>query len=459
MTASCGFLRRPAPAALLAALLTACAQPGGPLPTARPDIPAMLPVVRPAGKSTAALGWRELAPEPALQRLVELALAGNRDLRVAALNVQRQLALLAAASANRLPAVGAGLNAQRAPNAQGREANGFSAGLQLASWEIDLFGRLASLDDAARAQWLASDAGRRAAEWSLVAQVLSGALALRADEALLAVARRTLASREQTLALTRLREQAGASSALDLQAQLALTAQTRATLAQLQRQRAQDENALAALLGQPVPADALLMPVGDALASLAEVPVGLSSQVLLQRPDVVQAEQQLAAAQANITAARAALWPAITLTAQAGQASSALTGLFQGGHFAYSLAASAVLTVFDGGRRDAGIAAADASGRIALAQYEKTVQQAFRETADALAGQATWPEQIAALQQQQDAARDAAGLVDLKLRHGASSALEQQDAQRSLFAAEQALVLARLAELNNRVALFKALGR
>ncbi len=442
-------------------LAAACAGPSRqPLPAFQPDIPPTLPLQGAAAsaQSLPALHWRDLAPDPALQRLVALALANNRDLRVAMLNVQRAQAQMTATEANQRPTVGLGLNAQRAPNSSGNQSNSFSAGMQLASWEIDLFGRLQSASDAARAQWLASDAGRRAAEMALVAQVLSTALAVRTDDALLAVARNTLTSRDETLRLVRLREQAGASSALDLQAQLALSAQARATLAQLQRQRAQDENALALLLGQPVPADAL-PPGGEHIALLAEVPVGLPSAVLLQRPDVMQAEAQLAAAQANIHAARAALWPSISLTAQAGQASSALSGLLQGGNFGYSLAASALMTVFDSGRREANIGSADSAGRIALAQYEKVVQTAFRETADALAGLGTWREQVAAVQQQRDAARDTARLVDLKLQQGASNVLEQQDAQRSLFAAEQLLLQTRLAELNNRVALFKAVGR
>ena len=449
--------------AVLAMVLLAagCAGPSRqPLPAAQPDIPAALPVLGAKASALAlpAMHWRDLAPDPALQRLVALALANNRDLRVAMLNVQRAQAQLTATEANQRPTAGLGLTAQRAPNSSGQERNSFTAGVQLASWELDLFGRLQSASDAARALWLASDAGRRAAELALVAQVLSTALAVRTDDALVVVARNTLVSRDETLRLVRLREQAGASSALDLQAQLALSAQARATLAQLQRQRAQDENALALLIGQPVPADAL-PPGGEQIALLAEVPVGLPSAVLLQRPDVLQAEAQLAAAQANIFAARAALWPSITLTAQAGQASSALSGLFQGGHFGYSLAASALMTVFDSGRREANIGSAESAGSIALAQYEKVVQTAFRETADALAGLGTWREQLAAVQQQRDAARDTARLVDLKLQQGASSVLEQQDAQRSLFAAEQSLLQTRLAELNNRVALFKAVGR
>ncbi|OYU91289.1 MAG: multidrug transporter, partial [Burkholderiales bacterium PBB5] len=248
-----------------------------------------------------------------LEALVEAALANNRDLRVATLTVQRAQAQFQATDANRWPTVGVGLNASRAPNSKGDEANTLTAGVQLASWEIDLFGRLQGLSDAAKAQVLASEAGRQASALSLAAQVVSGALALQADAELLALGQRTLASREATLKLTQLREQVGAASALELQAQRTLVAQARAAIAQAQRAVAQDRNALALLVGQPVD-DAALPAAPLAPDTLAPVPVGLSSQVLLRRPDVVQAEQTLVAAQANIAAARPASWPALPHT-------------------------------------------------------------------------------------------------------------------------------------------------
>ena len=456
--------------ALLASLLwlAGCASPApdakaddaGPLQQA--SLPAQLPAAAGAPAETPALDWRQWVQSPRLARWVDLALANNRDLRVAMLAVQRAQAQLGLADANRGPTVAAGLNASRAPNTRGVQANNLSAGLQLTAWEIDLFGRLASLSEAARAQWLASDAGRRAAELSLVAAVLQAGLALQADDEQLALARQALASREQTLQLTTLRESVGAASLLELQAQQTLAAQARASIAQLTRQQVQDGNALALLLGQPVPVAAGAGSTGPQLADeawLAEVPAGLSSTVLLARPDVIAAEQTMRAAQANITAARAAFWPAITLTAQAGQASPQLAGLFAGGNFVYTLAASALATVFDGGRRQAGVDVAVVNQQIALAQYERSLQAAFRETADALAGLATWREQLAAQTAQRDAARDIARLTELKASQGAASALERLDAQRALWAAEQAVVQVRLGELANRVALFKALGR
>jgi multidrug efflux system outer membrane protein len=438
------------------ALLAACAQPQLLKPQARPDVPPQLGAVVP---DTAPASWRAFVRDPALVALAEQALAHNRDLRVAALNVERAQAALSFSEAQRWPVVGVGGGVARAPDGNGNPRNTFTAGVQMPSWEIDLFGRLRALDDAARAQLFATEATQRALQQAIVAQVLGTAVALRADAELVAVAERTVAARDESLRLVRLREQAGASSLLDVDAQAALAAQARVALAQAQRARAQDANALALLVGRPVAAAEVAAAQALTPGWFAEVPAGLPSSLLLARPDVVAAEQQLAAASADLAAARLALWPSITLTAQAGQVSAQLSGLFEGGNFAYSLAANLFFTVFDGGRRQAGIAGADAAERIALAQYERAVQAAFRETADALAGLATWRDQLAAQQQQLAAAREVASLVDLRARQGAASLLEQLEAQRSLFAAEQALVQTQAAELANRIALFKAIGR
>jgi NodT family efflux transporter outer membrane factor (OMF) lipoprotein len=443
--------------------LAGCASPTVQAPASealqRAQVPTQwaVPVPSAAAADAPALAWRDWLRQPRLVEWVNQALQHNRDLRVAVLNVQRAQAQLTVADASRWPTLGAGLGYTRAPNSKGQEANTFTGGLQVNAWELDLFGRLASLTEAAQAQWLSSEAGRRAAELALVASVVQAGLALQADEELLTLARQTLDSRAQSLKLTELRESVGASSQLELQAQRSLLAQAQANWAQLSRQQAQDRNALALLVGQPV----LKASAGAALSSetwMNEVPVGLPSQVLLRRPDVIAAEQTLRGAQANIGAARAAFWPSVTLTGQAGQASPQLSGLFQGGNFVYTLVANAVLTVFDSGRRQANVDAAVASQQIAQAQYERAIQAAFRETADALAGVATWRDQLAALRVQLAAARETARLTDLKASQGAASVLEQLEAQRALWQAEQAVVQTRLAELNNRVALFKALG-
>ena len=239
--------------------LAGCATPRNP-GAAAPDqvlqqaaVPAQLPVGAGAAADTPVLDWQTVVLEPRLRHWVAQALAHNRDLRVAALNVQRAQAQLGLADANRLPTVGAAFNASRAPNSQGNQASSLAAGLQITAWEIDVFGRLANLSEAAKAQLAASQAGQRATALTVTAAVVQVALALQADDELLTLARQTLASREQSLKLVQLRESAGASSLLDLQAQLTLAAQARATLAQLTRQQAQDASALALLLGQPAP--------------------------------------------------------------------------------------------------------------------------------------------------------------------------------------------------------------
>lgn len=446
-------------AGLVAGCAATTAPPAGePSPIEQAAVPATLPVGAGAAETTPELDWRAQVTDPWLRGLVEAALADNRDLRVALGNVQRAQAQLSLADANRWPVVALGGNAQRGPNTFGTEMNTYAAGLQVPAWEVDLFGRLASLSGVARAQLLASEAGRRAAELSVIAATLQAGLAVQADDELVELTRRSVAAREATLELTRLREGVGAASQLELQAQVTLLAQARASLAQLTRQRVQDRDLLALLIGGAVPA---ARPAPPPLAEerwFADVPAGLASSVLLRRPDVVAAEQALRVAQGNVAAARAALWPTITLTAQAGVASTSLSSLFTGGQFAPLLAANALWPIFDAGRRQAGVEVARAGQRIAQAQYEQAIQAAFRETADNLAAVATWRDQLAAQRVQRDAARVTARLTDLKAERGAASALEQLDAQRSLLAAEQAVVQARLAELVSRVALYKALG-
>lgn len=467
-----------------AALLAACGSlaPKTELPAA--PVPAQLPLPVELAASAAAapaepLTWQQFVREPALRQLIETALANNRDLRVAALNVERARAQLDIARADKLPTIGAGITANSAPNVStGNQAQTYTAGLQLASWEIDFLGRIGNLGDAARAQLLATEAGRRSAELALVGAVASSYLSLVGDAQLLGVAERTLTAREATLRLTRTKADAGAASALELQAAVSLVAQARVARQQALRQRQQDLATLALLLGQPVPealvpavppppdasAAATARPSVDAEADaqlaalLADVPVGLGSEVLLRRPDVVQAERQLEAANANIGAARAAMWPRVTLTASAGQASSQLSGLFQGGNFAWTLGAQALVTLFDSGRNQANVNAATVGRDIAIAQYERAVQAAFKDTADALGGLSTWRAQREAQAEQLASARELARLTELRYGAGAASELERLDAQRNLYAAEQALIQTRLAEQQNRVALWKALG-
>ncbi|MFM2346968.1 MAG: hypothetical protein RL654_1721 [Pseudomonadota bacterium] len=431
-------------------------RPAAPVPAELP-LPASLAASAPAQAGSTA--WPDFLTAPPLQQLVKLSLERNRDLRLAVLNVQRAQAQLGVTRADRLPTVGVGLTSAATPSG-GSTVRSYTAGLQVSGWEVDLFGRLANLSEAAQAQVLASEAGRRSAELALVAGVASGWLALAADTDLLASTRRLVESREASMKLAQLRFDKGAASSLELQSARTLLEQARAARAQLQRQRDQDLNALTLLAGGPVPAE--LLPTASTSAragdTLAPVPVGLSSQVLLQRPDVIEAEQQLVAANANIGVARAAFFPRLTLTASAGQASTSLSELFNAGQFAWTMSSQLLATVFDAGRNQANLEGAKIARDIAVTQYEKAVQSAFRETADALAGLDTWREQLAAQQTQLDAIRETARLTDLRYQNGAASELERLDAQRNLLSTEQALVQVRLGEQLNRVTLWKVLG-
>ena len=411
--------------------------------------------------AAADLPWQDFVGDARLRELVALALQNNRDLRVALLAIDQTRAQYQIRQADQLPTLNAAVagNRQPAANGSGSITSTYTAGLAMASWEIDFFGRVASLKEAALAQFLATQEARNAVQTSLVASVVNSWLSLQTNEELLALTQRTLATREDSLRLNRLRFDQGVTSALDLRQAESLTAAARSTLAQQQRLRALDVNALTLLVGQALPEQLLPMPQGDGRAlALRDVPEGMPSDLLERRPDIRQAEQQLIAANANIGAARAAFFPRIALTASAGTASNALSGLFQSGSWGWTLAPQAVLPIFDAGRNQAGLDAARAGREIALAQYDKAIQGAFREVADALAGRATLGEQVLAQQAQATAEADRFRLADLRYRNGVASYLDVLDAQRALFATQQALAQSQLAQRQNQVALYKALG-
>jgi outer membrane protein, multidrug efflux system len=409
------------------------------------------------GTPPADLPWQQFFSDRKLQDLIATALRNNRDLRIAVLNIAQARAQYDIRRADQLPTVGATASASRAPNAVGKETTLYTAGLGLTSWEIDFFGRIRSLGEAALAQYLATEEGRNAAQMTLVASVANTWLALAADEEQLAITKETLATRAESVRLTRLRFENGAASEIDFRLAQSLYETARATLAQQQRQRAVDVDALALLLGEPVPPQ---FAVGQTTADvkLPDVPAGVPSDVLARRADVRQAEQQLISANANIGAARAAFFPRIALTASAGTASSQLSGLFSGGSWAYTVAPSLFQTVFDAGRNRANLASAQVSRDIAVAQYERAIQQAFRDVADALAGRATFGEQLDAQAGVVEAETARFKLAKLRYDNGVSSYLDLLDAQRSLFTAQQALVQARLARLQNQVQLYRSLG-
>ncbi|MBL0944576.1 MAG: efflux transporter outer membrane subunit [Hydrogenophaga sp.] len=430
-------------------------RPAAPVPSAFPAS-AQTPE-SPGARSAADTAWRDFVQNPQLRTLIERALANNRDLRVATLNIERVRAQYQIARANQYPTINAAATGNRQPNGNGGIQSTYSVGLATSAWEIDFFGRLGALKEAALAQYLASEQARNAAQTSLISAVASSWLSLQANESLLAITRDTLATREDSLRLTRLRFDNGATSALDLRQAESLAATARAAYAQQQRARALDANALNLLVGEPVPAELLQVVDADS-AVLADAPAGLPSDLLTRRADIRQAEQALIAANANIGAARAAFFPRISLTASVGTASNQLSGLFKDGSWGFTLAPQALLPIFDAGRNRAGLQSAQADRDIAVAQYEKAIQTAFREVADALAGRATLAEQRQALRDQVVAETERLRLADLRYRNGVASFLDVLDAQRSLFAAQQAEAQVRLALQQNRVALYAALG-
>jgi outer membrane protein, multidrug efflux system len=410
-----------------------------------------------AGVPAAQLPWDRFFEDARLRELIETALANNRDLRVAVLNVAQARAQYDIRNADRFPTVSGTAGGSRTPGADGSTVSAYTAAIGFVGWEIDFFGRIASLNEAALAQYLATEEGRKAAQLVLVATVARTWLNLVADEELLEITRQALAGREETLRLMRLRFEAGASSEIEFRLAQSLTEGARATLAQQRRQRALDLNTLGLLVGQPVGPDYRVGVTTDSVR-LPDLPAGLPSEVLAQRPDVRQAEQQLVAANANIGAARAAFFPRISLTAGIGTSSNELSRLFSGDGWGFSVAPALIQPIFDAGRNRAGLASAQATRDIAVAQYERAIQQAFREVADGLAGRATLDDQVRAQATVVEAEAVRFRLARLRYQNGIASYLDLLDAQRSLFTAQQALVQVRLERLQNQLQLYRALG-
>ncbi|MBI3347596.1 MAG: efflux transporter outer membrane subunit [Burkholderiales bacterium] len=428
-------------------------RPAAPVATQWP-----VPQATASDAKAADLGWREFFTDPRLQGLFEQALANNRDLRVALLNVQRAQAQYGVQRADRLPTVNAGVG-QTAQRVSGVTTHQYTATLGVSAYELDLFGRVKNLTDAALQQYLGTEDARRSAQISLVAEVAGSYLTLAADQERLRLAEQTLLARQDSLRLTQRLQAAGVSSTLDLrQAEIAAeTAQT--DLASLTSQVAQDRNALQLLVGRPLaPAQWPAAGTDAPVTQPAELLAGLPSDVLLTRPDVQQAERTLQAANANIGAARAAFFPRISLTASAGTASSALDGLFRGGTGLWTFMPQVSLPLFDAGRNRSGLKVAEVDRDIAVAQYEKSIQSAFREVADALAQRATLGQQVASQQRLVAQTQDALRLAEARYQKGLDDRLATLDAQRSLYGAEQGLINARLAQQVNRVTLYKALG-
>jgi multidrug efflux system outer membrane protein len=427
------------------------------------------------------IGWRQFFPDPGMQRLIELSLANNRDLRVAALNVQAAQAQYRVQRADLFPSIAAnGLEQVEkypagvyATGAQGAGAAGgtaagtttggatiryFEAGVGFTSYEIDLFGRVRSLSHAALERYLSSAETRRSTQISLIAEVVSAYLAVLADETILKVTRKTLESQTASYDLTRRSLEAGATTALAFRQAASTVDTAKANLAAYTRQAAQDRNALALLIGGPLPGDLSFEADLGTVNLSADLPAGMPSEVLASRPDVLAAEHQLIAANADIGAARAAFFPRITLTGSYGTASTQLSGLFKAGSSAWTFSPQITVPIFAGGANKANLDLNKIEKDINIAQYENTLQTAFREVDDALAARQTLDDQLAAQRAVLEDTSQSYQLADLRFRSGVDSFLSVLDAQRALYSAQQGVVSLELMRLQNMATLYKALG-
>jgi multidrug efflux system outer membrane protein len=452
--------------ALAASLASACSlipdyqRPAAPVPASFPTA-AQETAATPAD----AMAWRDYFADAQLREVISLALTNNRDLRIAALNIEKARAQYRIQRADLFPTVGAvgGQTAQRLPgdltsSGEAEINRQYSATVGFSAYELDFFGRIRSLNAQALELYLGTEEARRSAQISLVAEVASTWLTLAFDRERLALARNTYETRLKSHDLIRRSAEAGAVSALDLHQSQTLLQSARADVARFSTFAAQDENALALVAGAPVPAELLPATLTDTVSAVAELPAGVPSEVLARRPDILQAERALRAANASIGAARAAFFPSISLTAAAGTASSALSGLFDGGSGTWSFIPLIRIPIFEAGRLQASLEVAEVQSNINVAQYEKAIQTGFREVADALAERSMLAERLDARRKQVASTQAGFRLSDARYKGGVDSYLVLLDAQRTLYLAEQELIAVRLAEAANRVALYKVLG-
>jgi multidrug efflux system outer membrane protein len=435
----------------------------------RPASPVAPAFGETAATTTAApaaeLSWREFFTDPRLQRLIALALENNRDLRVAALNVDQVRALYDIQKTALIPKLDATAGGTRqlqpadlSSTGVPRTSANYRVGLAVTAYEIDLFGRVASLRDRVLEQYLATDEARRSVQISLVAAVATQYLTLLSLDEQLALARQTHDAIKSSYDITRSSYDVGSASELDLSTAQAQLQTARANLAIYTRQRTQAENALNVLLGHAVPADTPAIGTLTAQNILADLPAGLPSDLLQRRPDILAAEHKLKAANADIGVARAAFFPSITLTAFGGTASSQLDGLFKDGSGAWSFTPQITLPIFAAGRNRATLDVAKIQNKIEIANYEKSIQTAFREVSDSLVARTTLDEQLAAQTALVAAQQKRFDLSDLRYRNGADSYLIVLLAQQDLYAAQQSLIQTRLSRLANLITLYKALG-
>jgi multidrug efflux system outer membrane protein len=457
------FARRALPAALMVlcgcSFIPAYQRPAPPVASGWPQSS------QPAGeRAIAGISWQQLLPDPRLQALIETALENNRDLRVAVARVAEARALYGITRADRLPALGISASeaAARTPadlsiTREEMVARRYDVALGVTAFELDFWGRVKSLSDAARASYLATEEARAAFRLGLIADVAGAYLALQEMEERLALTRATVETRKESRDLIQRRRDVGLAGDLDFLAADGAYEAARGELANLERSRAAAENALTLLVGKVplnLPAGRRLTEQGIVIDIIAEVP----SEALLSRPDVRAAEQRLIAANANIGAARAAFLPRVGLSLAFGTASSTLSGLFDSGSRAWSFVPTIAQPLFDAGRTQAGVDLAEARKIVAVAEYERTIQQAFREVADLLVARDTLAVQLKAQEAAEQAQNARLRLVDARYKAGASSYLEVLDAQREAFTAQQGTVQVRRALLATAAQLYKALG-
>lgn len=470
-------MKRIAPLLALTALTGCTLEPHYVRPA--PAVPSSFPqgdaYLRQSEATLPSVSYRDIFRDPRLQAIIVQALANNQDLRQALANIQSARALYRVQRADIFPAIDASAGATlRHAADNGQSAGGTGTGsnsgnngghstsydLQAGTtaWEIDLFGRLRSLNHAAFDQYLASDAAARATRLTLVSDIANAWLKLGADRSLLLVAEDTQKSAQTSVDLTQARLNGGVAPRTDLRQAQTVLATAQADTARQQTLVAQDLNALQLLVGASVDAAQLPNSIEDADSSLAELPAGVDSSILLRRPDVVEAEYQLRAANARIGAARAAFFPRIALTAVAGLASGGLSSLFSGGAFTWTVAPSATLPIFDWGANSGNLAYAKAQREGLLAAYQKSIQTAFREVSDALARRGTIDAELRADQLNLTAAQDTFTLDTARYKQGIDPYLSTLVAQRDYYAARQTLVNIRLTKAQNLVALYQTLG-
>ena len=440
-------------------------RPAAPVPPAFPAGPAYAA----NGEALPSVSYRDIFRDSRLQKIIEQALANNRDLRIAAANIASARAQYRIQRAEQLPLInsnntvavtdpGTGRSNVGGSPVTGGQRTNYSLGLGVTSFEIDLFGRLAALSRAEQARYFATEAGAHATRLALVGDVAAAWLQYGADRSLFAIAEQTRANAERSVALTKARVDGGVAPRTDLaQAELTL-ATAQSDLAEQTTALAQDVNALELLVGATVDPALLPQSIEEAAPTVAALPAGLDSSVLLRRPDVVQAEYQLRAANAEIGAARAALFPRLSLTAFAGLASNGLSQLFTTRAFNYSATPGISYPVFAGGRNKAGLDQARAQFDAAVATYERTIQTAFREVADALARRGTIGDQLAAQERQAAAAADSFRLSEARYKGGIDTFLASLVTQRNLYQAQRSLATTRLTEAANKVTLYRTLG-